>query len=68
MTDPIETGWLIERPPDKHRHIWLRLTGLGYSWTNRADLALRFAREVDAAKAIHFLGVSDAKPSEHQWG
>ncbi len=70
-----EVGWLIERRLDG-RAVWLTCRHVGDSWidirdwTTNASLAIRFARKVDAERAMRDLGLDwvSAVATEHVWG
>lgn len=79
MAADIETGWLIEKQPVDGDGKWTG--GIvwwdGMGWTTVANLAIRYARKLDAERALHAARTYDgalagrlrgAYVLEHQWG
>lgn len=74
-----ETGWLIEKQPVDGDGKWTG--GIvwwdGIGWTTVADRAIRYARKLDAERALHAARSYDGAHAailfgayvlEHQWG
>ncbi len=68
-----ETGWLIEKWDSKTEAFGAEWWAIhpsfedGCGWTKDSIIALRFARETDAAAYIDDIGWTEAKPTEHAW-